>query len=496
MNLSAAARGITIGFVMATVNPPVQASEAESVKAWDAARWSPLRVETRITEGNARAYRDAHEEELAAMAYLFALPAFMQYRQRFQFLSYLNRNGVADPLGQFMLLRQPATPQSPDVFPNVDTLYGAAFLELGKQPAVLTVPDIPGRYFSLALLDAYFYNFDYVGSRTTGQGAGTYLLVGPDWNGAVPQGIDRVIRAPTGSIHIYQRIYFRDTDDILEVRRLQDRIRLTPLARFLAPQASIQPSDLAIYMDLNPLAVKDPLEVLTIANHHMTQNPPPLQDRTLVASFEHLGIGPGRRIPDDGTARQLLGRGAIRAQQIMASLWRGEQRSNSGWRVPAAAAGARGGTGGVALHAMHQLRYIGINVPAEAVYLTATNDVAGQPLRGGDHYRIRFPAHKLPPLQPDRHGFWSLTIYDAEHSSLVANSAQKYAVRSADPLKFSEDGSLTLYIQPEPPSDPALHANWLPSPATGEVVLMLRIYIGNDDVVAGRYSPPAVYRLP
>ena len=496
MNLPAAVCGIAIGLALVMVNSLAQALEAEPVKAWDALEWSPLRLETRITPDKVRAYKDAHDEELATIAYLFALPAFMQYRQRFQFLSYLDRSGVADPLGQFMLLRHPATPQSPDVFPNVDTLYGAAFLELLEQPMVLTVPDIPGRYFSLALLDAYFYNFDYIGSRTTGQGAGAYLLVGPDWSGNVPTGIDRVIRSPTGSMHIYQRIHFGGVDDIREVTRLQDHIRLTPLARFLSPQGSTQSPDLATYMTLNPLAVDDPLQVLAIANRHMTQNPPPLQDRTLVATFEHLGVGPGRRVPVDEAARRLLRRGATRAQQIMASLWLGERRSDSGWRVTAPVAGKRGGVGGVALHAMHQLRYIGINVPAETVYLTATNDAAGQPLTGGRRYLIHFPANELPPIQPDKHGFWSVTMYDAERSSLVVNPAKKYAVRSADPLKFSEDGSLTLHIQPEPPGDPVLRANWLPSPGAGEIVLMLRIYLGKDDVVAGRYSPPAVHLLP
>lgn len=460
--------------------------------------WNPLQLNTAVDAATAGNYRRAYDEDRATTAYLYALPAFMQYRQRYQFLSYLTRivGDRGNPLGQFMLLRQPASPNTSDVFPNVDTLYGAAFLELREQPMVLSVPDVPTRYFSLALLDAYFYHFAYIGSRTTGQGAGTYLIVGPDWQGELPQGIDRLIRATTHSMHIYQRIYFRDQNDIANVTRLQDRITLTPLARFLDPAAAVHLPDPAVYLTENPLVAKDPLDVLRIANRHMTDNPPPIQDRTLVESFSSLGVGPGARLPADDYGKTVLRRGAIRAGQTMTALAQAERVSRTGWLMPAIAAGQRGGPESVALQAMHQLRYIGINVPAEAVYLTAYADSTGQALRGGRKYLIRFAAHELPPLRQDKFGFWSITLYDKRRSQFIPNAANKYAVRSADPLIFAADGSLTLQVQTEPPADPALRANWLPAPAAGEFGLMLRIYVGGDEVVAGRYEPPAVTAAP
>lgn len=464
----------------------------------DTGRWNPVLLDTSVDAGTASDYRRSHDEDRAATAYLYALPAFMQYRQRFQFLSYLTRviGDRGSPFGQFMLLRQPASLKTTDPFPNVDTLYGAAFLELREQPMVLKMPEIPGRYFSLALLDAYFYHFAYIGSRTTGQGAGTYLIAGPDWRGELPPGIDQVIRAPTNSMHIYQRIYFRNLEDIANVTRLQDRITLTPLARFLDPAAPIRLPDPAAYLTENPLAVMDSLDVLRIANRHMTDNPPPLPDRTLVESFASLGVGPGASLPGDDYVRSVLRRGAVRASQTMTALAQTERLSRTGWLIPSPRAGQRGGPDGVALQAMHQLRYIGINVSAEAVYLTAYADSAQQNLRGGRKYVIRFAAHELPPLRADRFGFWSITLYDKGRSQFVANPADKYAVRSGDPLVLGLDGSLTLYVQPEPPDDPATRANWLPVPPAGEFGLMLRIYVGGEEVVEGRYIPPAIVAAP
>ena len=73
------------------------------------------------------------------------------------------------------------------VTPNADTLYNTAFLELGKGPIVLHVPDTNGRYYVQQMLDAYTNTFNSVGRRTTGTGEGNFAIVGPGWNGSCPQ---------------------------------------------------------------------------------------------------------------------------------------------------------------------------------------------------------------------------------------------------------------------------------------------------------------------
>jgi len=82
--------------------------------------------------------------------------------------------------------------------PNADTPYSALGADLRTEPLVLTVPTInQDRYYSLQFVDGNTYNFAYVGSRTTDNGAGKYLLAGPRWRGDKPEGIDQVIRCDT-----------------------------------------------------------------------------------------------------------------------------------------------------------------------------------------------------------------------------------------------------------------------------------------------------------
>jgi hypothetical protein len=460
--------------------------------------WNPTALETRLAPDSIRALGAASGARRAEVGYLFALPAFLHLRQRYDwtrsFTTYMGDRG--NPFGQFLLLREPTSPATTDPQPNHDTLYGATFLDLSVGPVVLSVPAVPDRYYSIALLDAYFYNFEYVGSRTTGQQAGRFLIVGPGWQGETPAGIARVIRAPTNSIHMYQRIYFRDRADVAAVNALQDRMSVVPLARFLDPSAEAPLPDPARVLALDLGGVTDAARMFEVTNPYMAENPPPLEDRTLWEHVAPVGIGPGVTVPADPGSREVLRQGAELARETMSVLALDGTATKNGWQLPPGNVGRRGGAGGMAFHAMTQVRAIGINVPEEAVYYMAYTDRAGRPLTGSRRYVMRFAANELPPLRTDRFGFWSVTMYDRERLRLVQNPADRYSVRSGDPLHHDADGSLTLYVQPDPPRDPAQRANWLPSPPGADFVLNLRVYVGGRTVVDGGYVPPALEAVP
>ena len=442
-------------------------------------------------------YKQEYEVGMASAGYLFALPPFLHYRQRYEFLRnfqlYMGDKG--NPFGQFLLLRQPATPKTKDPMANLDTLYGATFLELSSAPMVLTVPPIPDRYFSFALVDAYFYNFDYIGSRTTGQKGGTFLIVGPTWQGIKPQGIDKVIYAPTNSINIYQRIYFKNAGDIAAVNQIQDAIQLLPLEKFLNPTATVSAPKPGDYMRLDPLAAKDPWTVLQIANAYMGENPPSKSDATFTDYFAPLGIGPGQNLSTSKAIYDNIGKGAEQADHAMSALALMGFPVKNGWQIPPPNVGEHGGAGGVALQAMIQVRSIGINSSKEAVYYNAYTDADLQPLSGEKSYSITFAKNQTPPVNKSHFGFWSLTIYDRINARLIENSANKYSIRSADDLVYNADGSLTLYIQSTPPADKSLIPNWLPSDAIGEFILALRVYLGDQEVTSGAYIPAPIVKI-
>ena len=111
---------------------------------------------------------------------------------------------------------------------NNDTLYSIAQIDLGVGPVALHVPDTAGRYYVLQFVDAWTNNFAYVGHRATGTAAGDFLLVPPDWNGALPDGAT-VIRFPTRVGSIVGRWACSGTDDLRAVHLLQDAMTLEPL---------------------------------------------------------------------------------------------------------------------------------------------------------------------------------------------------------------------------------------------------------------------------
>lgn len=478
---------LSVVFLSGGAGVPAQAQAPQ-------AAWSVDRLDATLSSAQARERLDQSEIHRAELGWYYAVPPFLHLRQRWGWVTGFMQQSPdrGNPFGQFLLLRDPTSPAAQDPSPNHDTLYGATFLDLSVSPVVLSVPPIPGRYWSIALVDAWFYNFEYVGSRTTGQGGGRWLIVGPHWRGPTPAGVTRVIRAPTNSVNLYQRIWFRDAADLPAVRAIQDRIVIRPLAVFLNPTARPVLPDPARVLAAQPYAVKDPLQALALVNQYLVENPPPESDRALLGYLAPVGIGPGLSLPTDAAAQDRVREGVAQAQQTLSARAIEGGRIVNGWQMPETHAGRRGGADGVVRQALAQIRTIGLNVPEEAVYYTTTVDKQGAPLEAAKRYTLRFPKGALPPIDTARFGFWSLTMYDRERLLLVPNPADKYVVRPSDPLVFDADGSLTLLLQSEPPAQAALRANWLPTPASGRFALNLRVYLGGTSVLDGQYAPPPV----
>ena len=113
---------------------------------------------------------------------------------------------------------------------NRDTLYVVGWVDLSKGPQVLTVPDMGGRYYSVQLTDpSKNTNFAYVGTRTTGSAAGTYLITGPGWTGQVPSGMTR-IPSPNKAVLVAGRVFVQDYADAPAAYGMAAQVRLTPLA--------------------------------------------------------------------------------------------------------------------------------------------------------------------------------------------------------------------------------------------------------------------------
>jgi hypothetical protein len=126
--------------------------------------------------------------------------------------------------------------------PNSDTPYSFVGADLRAEPLVFSVPEIEqDRYYSLQFIDMYTFDFAYVGSRATGNGAGSFLLAGPGWNGPVPEGIKAVIRCETEFAFVLYRTQLFDPGDIDAVKRIQAATRFKPSRSFSGNRRLRQP---------------------------------------------------------------------------------------------------------------------------------------------------------------------------------------------------------------------------------------------------------------
>jgi hypothetical protein len=134
------------------------------------------------------------------------------------------------PMNALLHVRAFPTPDSKTVVrPNFDTLYSLTWLDVSKQPVIVTVPAAAERYYLLPLMDMWTDVFAVIAERTTG--AGHFAVALPGWQGSLPQGVGR-IDAPTPYVWIIGRIETRGAGDYPIVHKVQDGLRVTPLSEW------------------------------------------------------------------------------------------------------------------------------------------------------------------------------------------------------------------------------------------------------------------------
>ena len=366
-------------------------------------------------------------------------------------------------INHFIHTRQLLGPQHRQVVtPNNDTLYSNAWLDLSQGPLLLDVPDSAGRYYVLGLLDFYTNPFGYIGTRTTGNGRGRFLLHGPRWHGDVPAGAT-AIACPTDAVWLLGRVLVDGEADLPAVHALQDQFRLSTLDGVPAARSfdvGMQPGE----------HLGDPRRYAEVVNQALRENPPPAAEAALVAGFAQSGIGAdcGGSAPGDA----VLARLGTAIKEVLAELAAPlPSELGGGWTLPVEIRESFGAR--FAERALVARNYIGALGVEEAMYVMADRDSEGAPLDGRAGYELAFAADALPQVG----AFWSLTMYDKTDCMLVDNALGRYSLGDRSPsLRYDADGSLRLHLSASPPADPAARANWLPAPA-GPFYVTLRLYV-------------------
>ena len=384
------------------------------------------------------------------------------------------------------------------VMPNNDTLYVNAWVDLSDGPVVISVPDTGQRYYVLGLLDYYTNPFAHVGTRTTGNGAGSVLLSGPGWNGDIPAEHNtpgRHLQSATPWVWIIGRILVDGADDVPTVNALQVQFRLQTLADWHARRVGLPRRFDSRFDARAPFTTE---RFRAMVNDALRTCPPPPEDATLVAQFAQIGIGAdedGAELSPD--AQDALTWACTEAQQLLSGAEGQVLGDNApgaapraGWRHPLII-GRSFGTH-LLMRAFVSRQAIGALETNEAAYPRCETDATGAPLHGAHRYTLRFAPGQLPPVD----AFWSITLYRSSDYFLVANMIDRYAIGDRTPgLVHDADGGLTLTIQHQPPLGNQARANWLPAPEDG-FFLCLRAYLPKPSLLDGSYPLPQPVREP
>ena len=440
-------------------------------------------------------WREEYAYTLGVQAYIYAFPLLYMSQLRYDWTNVPNSSFYAS-LNHFhnkKVLSNHVNYTSGGS-PNQDTLYSWGFMDLRDGPVILSHPDMGDRYFTFEIADFHSDNFAYVGKRTTGGKAGNFAILPPGWKGELPADITQSFESPTTYALVFGRTLVSGEADVPAVNALQEQYRMTPLALWGDKKAAV-PEGRDVFKPYS--RENDPLADWRTINRAWSENPLPKdRDRDLVRLFAEIGVGPGFTAESIDTLPEPTKRGLARAAvtarpMIDQMLATGAFKSKvvNGWNYPPKTFGRAGLAGDfVTRAAIQSLGGIIANDPEEAVYLNTFADIKGEPLVGGRRYTVQFTTDNLPPTNE----FFSITMYGPD-SNFVANDSMRYSIgnRTAGIVKAA-DNTITVYIQPDPPTDASELANWLPSPADGNFYLILRTYGPRQPIIDQVWEPPAV----
>jgi len=440
---------------------------------------------TRMTEAYAR--------QVARSAYLWAWP-MVNIHSRYVAYEKLPGPGLAGgvlpvaPPNYLCMLRDYVEPSERAVAcPNQDVVYGQCVADFTGEPVVVQVPDFGERFWVYQVVDQRTDSFAMLG-KMHGTKPGFYLLAGADWKGKVPEGITATFRCPTRHGCIFPRVFQSDDpEDKKAVQELLPKINAYPLSKFDGTVKMMDWSKLPRYPGAKGDAeVKwvDPEKFVDVLPAVLNEVPPLPGEEALYAQFRAVL----EAVAKDAKLKAAFTEAAAEAEKdIVTPLF---QFRNFGlplsgnWTTQVN--GARFGTDYLTRLAVAKSN-IFVNLPSETRYFYQDLDAAGERLSGGKRYTVTFPKGQLPPVK----GFWSLTVYN-EHHFFHPNDLKRYSLgtKNNKTLKFGDDGSLTLYVQADPPEE-GKRSNWLPAPK-GAFSLFLRCYWPEAAVAEGRWTPPAV----
>ncbi len=432
-------------------------------------------------------------------AYIYGFPMIAAYKAMYQFAIDKSNSQFKAPFNVIWNDAKTFTPKDTAIVtPNADTPYSMVEMDLRAEPLVFCLPKVDkARYYSVQLADMYSYNVGYMGSRTTGNDPGCYLIAGPNWKGEIPKGIKKVFPLETQfGLAIFRTQIFNATD-MPNVVKIQKGYVVEPLSTYLKQPAPPPPP--AINWPAFNADEPFKLQFAKYVNFLLQFCPEVSQDKDIRGKMAAVGIVPGQPWGESQLTEFQKGELAIGVKEGFDAVNKraaGIGKNINGWQVGAAQGDRSFYKGDYLLLAAAAKAGIYGNDPEEAMYPLTTKDGTGAVLDAGKHnYTLTFAKGELPPVN----AFWSVTMYDGKTQLLIENPINRYLINSPmlTSMKKSADGSVTIYIQKGAPATDK-KANWLPAP-DGTVYIVMRLYWPKEPPQPsilppgdGDWKPPAI----
>ena len=430
---------------------------------------------------------------LGMETYVYGFPLVVMDLTRQVMTATPTAGELAAPINQFQRLRTIV----PWNFNNVvristNSLWSTSFLDLEKEPLILSIPDTKGRPIAMRVMNMWTDVFGTAGSRTPEMNAGDYLITGPGWKGSAPANIKKVFSSSTRYAWVLIEQSIAGPADFAPVHLLQDQLKVTPLSAWGKPYAppAVVPVDANVDLTATPY---DQVRLMTgemFFKHLATllkDNPPYAADTAMLEKLKRIGVQPGKEF-NPGAINPGLRKGINDAPaRVWLKFATGPygMKSVNGWinMLNIAKYGSDYQT-----RAYVAYMGLGAGLAADIVYPTAFVDSNGEALDGTYRYVMHFDKSELPA---SRNGVWSISAY--RENFYVHNSIDRYGLLPDMP-KSNPDGSLDVYLQATSPG-PDKESNWLPIPPSGTFNLTIRIYDPKKEALDPAYKIPPVRKV-
>ena len=460
---------------------------------------SPANQADKVKQAGIEALRIDQVKAIAEEGFIYGLPIVMNYAVMYEYSVDKESRQYKAPFNQIKNEARVFTYKDTAVVtPNSDTPYSFVWLDLRAEPMVLTVPAVDkDRYYSVMLEDGNTFIYGYIGSRSTGFEAGSYMIVGPGWEGEKPAGIKEIFQSTTDFGLTGFRTQLFNPDDMPNVVKIQAGYKAEPLSDFLGKPAPAAAPEIDFPKIDKAMMKTNFFDYLAFNLQFAPAGPEEKEIRDKLAS---IGVVAGEKFdmaslsPEQQAAvAEGMQAGEAKIKEYLAT----KLISLGGWDIASYFGDRAHYNGDWLLRAAGAVAGIYGNDSVEAAYPLTRKDTDGDPLDGSKHnYTLTFPAGQLPPVN----AFWSVTMYDGKTQFLIKNPIDRYLINSPmlPEMNKNDDGSLTIYIQKDNPGADK-QSNWLPAP-DGPIYIAMRLYWPKTEapsilpVGKGTWKPPGIQK--